>query len=98
MRGWGGRLGRDTVAGRWRRRAGALGLSVIVALLGAVSGGSVARAETSQQVEDRLLDLQLVPLDGGPPPTFTLPGLDGKPRSLSDLKGQVVLLYFWATW
>jgi thiol-disulfide isomerase/thioredoxin len=29
---------------------------------------------------------------------FTLPGLDGKPRALSDYKGKVVFLNFWASW
>jgi len=33
-----------------------------------------------------------------PAPPFTLADLEGKPRSLADLKGQVVLLFFWATW
>ncbi len=31
-------------------------------------------------------------------PTLTLPGLDGKPVSLSDFSGKVVLVDFWATW
>ena len=34
---------------------------------------------------------------GTPAPQFTLPALDGKPISLADLKGKVVLLDFWAT-
>jgi cytochrome oxidase Cu insertion factor (SCO1/SenC/PrrC family) len=31
-------------------------------------------------------------------PDFTLPDLEGIPHRLHDLKGQVVLLVFWATW
>jgi len=29
---------------------------------------------------------------------FTLPDLDGKPHKLSDYRGKVVLVNFWATW
>ena len=31
-------------------------------------------------------------------PEITMPDLNGKPKSLSDLKGKVVLLDFWASW
>jgi DsbE subfamily thiol:disulfide oxidoreductase len=31
-------------------------------------------------------------------PDFTLPGPDGKPRSLKDYRGKIVFLNFWATW
>ena len=37
-------------------------------------------------------------LEGKPAPAFTLNLLDGKSVSLSDLKGSVVVLDFWATW
>src|SRR5262245_62874799 len=33
-----------------------------------------------------------------PAPTFTLPDLDGKQMKSAELKGQVVVLDFWATW
>ena len=31
-------------------------------------------------------------------PAFALPRLDGKITSLADLKGKVVVVFFWATW
>ncbi len=49
-------------------------------------------------LDDLLFDLRLNPADGATPPAFTLEGLDGTRASLSDFKGRVVLLYFWAGW
>jgi peroxiredoxin len=37
-------------------------------------------------------------LEGQPAPDFSLQSLDGKTYKLSDLKGKVLLLDFWATW
>jgi len=33
-----------------------------------------------------------------PAPAFTLPDLDGRLVRLADLRGKVVLLFYWATW
>ena len=38
------------------------------------------------------------PAVGSPAPDFTLTTLDGEPLHLSDLRGKVVALNFWATW
>jgi peroxiredoxin len=38
------------------------------------------------------------PVVGAPAPDFTLSDLSGQPVKLSALKGQVVLINFWATW
>ena len=50
--------------------------------------------EAVQAVLDKVLKLQ----PGQPAPEFTLDALDGQPVSLSQFKGQVVLLDFWASW
>jgi thiol-disulfide isomerase/thioredoxin len=34
----------------------------------------------------------------GPAPNFTLEDITGKPLSLNDVKGKVVIVDFWATW
>ena len=44
------------------------------------------------------LDVALKLQPGQPAPEFTLDDLDGQPVSLSQFKGQVVLLDFWASW
>ena len=38
------------------------------------------------------------PLVGGPAPEITLKDLQGQEMRLSDLRGKIVLLNFWATW
>ena len=50
--------------------------------------------EAVQEVLYEVLKLQA----GHPAPEFTLHDLDGQPVSLSQFKGQVVLLDFWASW
>lgn len=57
-----------------------------------------AGAAVAADVEELLFDLQIVPMDGEQPPDFVLPGLQGGKVALSDLRGRVALLYFWATW
>jgi cytochrome oxidase Cu insertion factor (SCO1/SenC/PrrC family) len=49
-------------------------------------------------LDDLLMDLQLVPLDGPAPKPFALESLDGRRVALADLAGRPALLYFWATW
>ena len=73
--------------------AAAIGWAVVVVMV-VFCGGSAA-ADT---IADLAIDFRMNPVDGQVAPAFTLSALDGKRRSLADFKGQVVLLYFWASW
>jgi cytochrome oxidase Cu insertion factor (SCO1/SenC/PrrC family) len=57
-----------------------------------------ATPPAGEELEEKLWDLHMVPLDSEPAPAFTLESLAGKRVSLSDFRGRGVLLYFWATW
>ncbi len=48
--------------------------------------------------EDHWQALGVSRFEGVAPPDFTLPSLNGKSITLSELKGTVVLINFWATW
>ena len=63
---------------------------------GPAPGGGARAAAGS--LDDLLMDLQIVPLDGRAPKPFTLERLDGTRVALTDLAGRPALLYFWATW
>ncbi len=73
--------------------AATIGWAAVVVLL--FFGGAAGAADT---VQDLAIDFRMNPLDGQVAPAFTLPTLAGLRFSLADFKGQVVLLYFWATW
>jgi hypothetical protein len=86
-----------------RRRCGAGGqwltrqATLLLFLLSALGPTGSAVGAGAEDVEELLWNLQIAPVDGQPPP-FTLDGLDGRSRSLAEARGQVVLLYFWASW
>lgn len=64
----------------------------LVVLLLAVAGILYAVIDLQSPASEAQLKI------GEPAPDFTLLDLDGKQVSLSDYRGKVVLLNFWATW
>ena len=75
------------------RATAAIGWAAVVVLVLLCGAGWAA-----DTIQDLAIDFRMNPLDGQVAPAFTLSALDGKRRSLADFKGQVVLLYFWASW
>ena len=73
---------------------------IAVAMLQALLLGLLLAATppAGEDLEERLWDLHIVPLDAEPAPAFTLESLAGKQVSLSDWRSRAILLYFWATW
>lgn len=87
-----------------RRTAGtvaglAVGLLVLtaagIAMWGGTSGQGASEQEASEQGTSRQVER---PRAGTAAPDFTLDLLNGSTLSLADLRGEVVVLNFWATW
>ena len=76
------------------------GLFVLAAVLFASTAAGGAALAASDSIDRALWDAVGVmrPPDRAQAPAFTLNGLDGKPVSLGDFRGRLVMLYFWATW
>jgi peroxiredoxin len=72
------------------------GIGVLCAILGCDSGYS--ESPHANTPASRPVAYQGRPTMGSPAPDFRLMDLHGKAVSLSDHRGKVVLLNFWATW
>jgi peroxiredoxin len=72
------------------------GIGVLFIMLGCDSGYS--KSPNADAPPPRSVAYQGRPSIGSPAPDFRLMDLHGKPVSLSDYQGKVVLLNFWATW
>jgi cytochrome oxidase Cu insertion factor (SCO1/SenC/PrrC family) len=67
------------------------------AILGALLLACVAGAARAAGPDLSALDLQAYE-PPKPAPAFSLPDLAGRTWTLGELRGKVVLLFFWATW
>ena len=89
-----------------RTRWVGLGIGAIAVVVVACLAGLTPRTASAPDgamvvagsLDDLLMDLQLVPLDGHAPKPFALDSLDGRRVALADFAGKPALLYFWATW
>lgn len=96
------------MTGRTRLTVVAVAGVVVMSGLWLTSGAFTRRAPAAAtsgavrvmagSLDDLLMDLQVVPMDGQAAKPFSLEGLDGKRVTLADLAGRPALLYFWAMW
>jgi cytochrome c biogenesis protein CcmG/thiol:disulfide interchange protein DsbE len=69
---------------KWKRGGIPLVFVLVLALLGLLAWG--------------LKKAQAGPVESGLAPDFSLTGFDGRKVTLSELRGQVVIINFWASW
>jgi thiol-disulfide isomerase/thioredoxin len=81
-------LGWDSKAAWWAGMVLLLALGTAWITLSKVPAGVAAEHDSSSSLPEK----------GFVAPDFTLEMLDGPETTLSDLRGQVVLINFWATW
>ena len=83
--------------GEGRRRRSQVPLLGLLALVWLLAGSAAPAAGTGL---GPLLDAMgiLPPVKETEAPDFTLPDLAGRSRRLTEFRGQVVLINFWATW
>lgn len=61
-------------------------------------GGTPSTQVVAGSLDDLLMELQLIPMEGQAAKPFALVALDGRRVALADLAGRPALVYFWATW
>ena len=70
-------------------------LGIVAAVVLAVSDGVLGG---QPQATPQAVPSNFISLVGEPAPDFVLAGMDGKQHRLSDYKGRVTFVNFWATW
>jgi hypothetical protein len=70
----------------------------VVAFWNKLGGPAVASEQKDVWALGAPADERNTALEGLEAPDFTLPDIDGKPRSLSELRGKKVFLATWASW
>ncbi|MFV9675229.1 MAG: peroxiredoxin family protein [Anaerolineales bacterium] len=74
-----------------------IGVAVLLGL-GLVVAGGVALAGRNENEQGSYTGVKVAQVGGALAPDFTLVNLEGENVSLSDFKGQPVLINLWATW
>src|SRR3989338_8398978 len=62
----------------------------VISMVSMLAAGACAAGETASSM--------IPPGERKPAPELKLKDINGKPRSLAELRGKVVLVNFWATW
>lgn len=79
-----------------------IGVAIVVLVVGGiwvgVSGTTPSESTPLEANSETIVDLEPAPIAGHPAPDFTLKTLEGQDVTLSDFRGQPVIVNFWATW
>ena len=75
-----------------------LSMMLAVVAMSGCADNSKKQADSSMEAVDNSQETVAVEADGIEAPDFTLNDLNGKPLTLSSLRGKYVILDFWGSW
>lgn len=81
-----------------KMRKNVIGILILISVVGYLGYTFIKASNSNESYSTITPAFATVPSNDRPAPNFELPDVNGKKVRLSDFKGKIIILDFWATW